>query len=137
MKLKPSIKILVIDDCLDTRTLIKKILLKRGFKCVELAADAFEGLAIMQEFYQRFEPIDLVLADWQMPKLSGIDLLSKMKIDARFKETIFIMISSDCDSLHVMNAINSGVDSYVVKPIKPNILFDKISIAVRHSPRIN
>ncbi|EQC46079.1 response regulator [Bacteriovorax sp. Seq25_V] len=137
MKLKPSLKILVIDDCPDTRSLIKNILERRGFTRVQVAPDAFRALSIMQDSYQHFDPVELVLADWQMPRLSGIDLLSKMKIDARFKETIFIMVSSDRDSNHVMSAINSGVDSYVIKPVNPNTLFNKISTAVRHSSRTN
>ncbi|EQC51093.1 response regulator [Bacteriovorax sp. DB6_IX] len=127
MKLSPAMKILVVDDCLDARNHIKLILRKKGFKKVVGAHDGREGIQILQESFEDFDPVCLVLADWQMPDMDGIEFLAQMRTDPRFKDIPFIMITYDNDREHVIQAISTGVDNYMVKPIKADTLLKKIS----------
>lgn len=131
VKLSSSTKILIVDDDPDMRAYLSATLSSLGFKRVECASNAKEALTMLGESYQKFKPFSIVLADWQMPGLTGIDLLSKIKIDSRFKETIFIMLTSESNSALVMQAINRGVDNYLVKPVEAEILLKKIKTSAR------
>jgi len=127
MKISPSLKILVVDDCLDTRNHIKLILRKKGFKKVVGAHDGNEGIEVLNKSFDEYDPVCLVLADWSMPDMDGIQFLSKMRTDSRFKDIPFIMVTGDNDREHVIQAISTGVDNYMVKPIKADTLLQKIS----------
>lgn len=131
MKLSPNTKILVVDDCMDTRNHIKLILRKKGFKKVVSAQDGQEALDMMNKAFEDYDPVELVLADWQMPVVDGITFLDKMKIDKRLKDTPFIMITSDNDKDHVIEAISHGVDNYIVKPIVAESLLQKIGHTIQ------
>jgi two-component system chemotaxis response regulator CheY len=130
MKVTPSLKILVVDDCLDTRNHIKLILRKKGFKKVIGAHDGNEGIDMLKKSFDDYDPVALVLADWQMPDMDGIEFLSKMRTDSRFKDVPFIMVTCDNDREHVIQAISTGVDNYMVKPIKADTLLKKISVTL-------
>ena len=127
MKISSNLKILVVDDDLDMRNFMKTVLRKKGFKRVLGASDGAEALEQLKTSYREYEPVSLILADWQMPEIDGISFLTRVRLDDRFKEVPFIMITADNDSEHVKQAIDLGVDNYIIKPLKPDVLFEKIS----------
>lgn len=131
MKISAGIKILVIDDCLDTRNHIKLILRKKGFTNVFSCNNGEEGLEFLKKAHKDYEPVQLVLADWQMPKIDGLELLTRTRLDERFKNIPYIMITADNDRNHVLEVVSIGVDGYVVKPIKGEVLLKKISEIMR------
>ncbi|MDD0853235.1 response regulator [Halobacteriovorax sp. GB3] len=130
MKVSSSLRILIVDDCIDTRNFIKQILLKKGFKNVLSVSDGERAIEVLNESYTAFEPVGVILADWQMPNVDGLQLLSRVRLDDRFKDVPFIMVTSDRERDHVIQALNVGVDSYIVKPIKGDVLLEKLTASL-------
>ncbi|MCB9060566.1 MAG: response regulator [Halobacteriovoraceae bacterium] len=132
MKVSSNLKILILDDCLDTRNYIKLILSKKGFKRLVSAHNGREALEILDKAEKEFDPIKVILADWQMPEMDGFTFLTKVKEDNRFSKIPFIMITSDNDRDHVIEAIEHGVNDYVIKPVKGDVLIEKLSRVFGH-----
>lgn len=86
------------------------------------AADGAEALVIANR-----ELIALFLVDWNMPKLDGFQFVKAVRAIPRYASTPIIMITSEAAKYNVMDAINAGVTNYVVKPIKGDILWQKLS----------
>lgn len=134
MKLTSAIRILVVEDDVDTRNLIKVILRKTGFKNLYSAVDGEEALKVMKISYMEDKPIQLILADWSMPRLDGIGFLNKLKESSDFKDIPFLMVTADSDRTHVVEAINAGVSGYLIKPITPDKLNQQIVQVVKKAP---
>lgn len=126
MNIDSETRILIVDDCVDMRVLVQELLSKGGFKNVSSAKDGFAALEILNQSYTTREAIEIILADWKMPGLSGIDLLKKIKEDKRFGGIIFIMLTAVSDSDNVSQAIARGVDNYLLKPVSSKSLISKI-----------
>ena len=86
------------------------------------AGDGKEALDALRE-----EPFDLVICDWVMPKLKGIDLLKIMRSDRALKKTPFIMVTAEATEDDITDAIRAGADNYVTKPFKTDDLAERIS----------
>jgi two-component system chemotaxis response regulator CheY len=134
MKLTANLRILVVEDDLDTRNLIKVILRKEGFKSIDSCVDGIEAIGYMKKSHEEGNPIQLILADWNMPNLDGISFLNALKKSNEFSSVPFIMVTADSDRTHVVEAINAGVSGYVIKPITPDQLKDKIVQVVKAAP---
>ena len=116
-----DMKILVVDDFITMRRIIKGSLKKKGFKNIFEAEDGDLALAEM-----RRERIDLVISDWNMPNMTGIDLLRAMRKDDDLKDIPFIMVTAEGQRENVLQAVHEGINSYVIKPFTPEILAEKI-----------
>lgn len=116
------IRILVVDDASFIRDMVKKHLRDR-IADVEVidAVDGNRALAAMKQ-----QTMDLILSDWEMPNMSGEELLRIVRSDERTAKTPFIMISSRGDRDHVVKAIQSGVSDYLSKPFTPDELLRKV-----------
>ncbi len=116
--------ILIIDDSGVMRRIHRNTLLEHGVAEGDIieAADGAEALAIAQR-----EIVSLFLVDWNMPKLDGFQLVKSVRAIPRYASTPIVMITSEAARYNVMEAINAGVTNYVVKPIKGDILWQKIS----------
>ncbi|EQC46426.1 chemotaxis protein CheY-like protein [Bacteriovorax sp. BSW11_IV] len=126
MTVSAALRILIVDDCIDTRNFIKQILLKKGFKNIVSATNGDEALQILNESYKAFTPIGLILADREMPVLDGMQFLSKVRLDPRYNEVPFIMVTADNEKDHVVEALSVGVTNYIVKPIRGDVLLNKM-----------
>lgn len=126
MAVSAALRILIVDDCIDTRNFIKQILLKKGFKNIVSATNGDEALQILNESYKAFTPIGLILADREMPVLDGMQFLSKVRLDPRYNEVPFIMVTADNEKDHVVEALSVGVTNYIVKPIRGDVLLNKM-----------
>lgn len=126
MAVSASLRILIVDDCIDTRNFIKQLLLKKGFKNIVSATNGDEALQILNESYKAFTPIGLILADREMPVLDGMQFLSKVRLDPRYNEVPFIMVTADNEKDHVVEALSVGVTNYIVKPIRGDVLLNKM-----------
>jgi two-component system chemotaxis response regulator CheY len=133
MKLTTNLKILIVEDDLDTRNLIKVILRKLGFKNLHSTSDGEEAVEYMKKSYMEDKPVGLVLADWNMPKLDGISFLRKLRNSSDFKRIPFLMVTADSDRAHVVEAINEGVSGYLIKPITPDVLKEKIVKVIQNA----
>ena len=121
MAVSKDIKILVVDDFQSMRSLIKNILRKLGFNRTFEANDGTSAWTILNE-----EEVDLVISDWNMPQMKGIDLLRKVRAAEEFEDLPFLMVTAEGLKENVLEALKAGVSGYIVKPFSSEALSDKI-----------
>ncbi len=116
-------KVIVVDDSSVMRQIIKNNLKQLGFEQSNLvdAEDGEQALKMINE-----DEVDLVIADWNMPKMTGIDLLKAIRSDGALKELPFMMVTCEADKEKIMEAVQSGVNQYIVKPFNATQLEEKI-----------
>ncbi|MBI4384346.1 MAG: response regulator [Nitrospinae bacterium] len=114
-------KVMVVDDSSVMRQIIKNNLKQLGFNHISDAEDGAMGLKKLGE-----EPVDLIVSDWNMPKMTGIEFLKAVRADAKFKGIPFLMVTSEADKEKIMEAVQAGVSQYIVKPFNANQLEEKI-----------
>lgn len=117
-------KILVVDDMLTIRKIAKKILTELHFKNIHEASDGAEAWGIIN----KEKPFDLIICDWTMPKMSGLDLLHKLRTTEDVAQTPFILLTAEADMSQVKIAIDAGVDDYVLKPFTSEILKTRLEL---------
>ncbi len=117
-------KVLVIDDAKVIRNIHINMLKEHdvGDENIFEAENGVDAFSIAS-----IHDIDLFLVDWNMPKLNGLDFVKKIRAMEKYKKTPIVMVTSEAAKYNVVEAIQSGVTNYVVKPIKWEILWEKIS----------
>lgn len=117
-----SIRILVVDDASFIRDMVKKNLRDRipGVD-IQDANDGARALSLLKN-----QSFDLILSDWEMPNLSGEELLRSVRNQPQHADTPFIMVSSRGDRNHVIKAVEAGVSDYLSKPFTPDELLRKV-----------
>lgn len=121
-----AVKILIVDDLEMIRSMIKVSLVSAGYVNVTTANDGQQAYDKILESNDTGVPFHLVLSDWNMPKLNGIELLKRLKEKANVKMPKFIMITSESEKKAIIEAISSGATDYVVKPFSKDILLTKV-----------
>ena len=116
-----ALKILVVDDFDSMRRIIKGSLTKIGFSNIVEAADGVEALKVLKK-----EDIGLVMCDWNMPNMSGIEVLKTIRSDEKLKNLPFIMVTAEGQKENVIEAVRSGASHFIVKPFTPEVLATKI-----------
>lgn len=119
-------RVLVVDDMLTMRKIIKKSLGELGLTEVSEANDGSTAWPMLEENHKNGTKFDVVLCDWNMPKLPGIELLKMVRADERFRELPFILVTAESDQTQVLEAIKLGVSHYVVKPFTTASLKDRL-----------
>jgi len=125
MALKSSMKILLADEASGIRQTVKKMLSDLGFKSIVEAGDGEKALAIINESLED-RPIEFIIAEWDLPKLSGLELLKNVRSNNTISKTPFLMITSDADQQNVVIAVKAGVNNVIVKPFSAQTLIEKI-----------
>lgn len=122
-----ALNVLVVDDAAFIRDLIKKGIRDAypGFKIHE-AIDGRKAQGILKA-----NPIDLVLCDWEMPEMSGLELLTWMRGEERYESTPFMMITSRGERDHVIKAVQAGVSDYIGKPFTRDNFLQKVDKLLR------
>ncbi len=113
--------ILVVDDYATMRKIVRQLLKQIGFTNVHEASDGSEALALMRD-----GGFGLVISDWNMEPMTGLELLREVRADARLKDTPFIMVTAESKTENVVVAKQSGVSNYIVKPFNAETLKNKI-----------
>ncbi|MDX2470371.1 MAG: response regulator [SAR324 cluster bacterium] len=121
MALNKDIQILIVDDSSATRSLVLKILRNLGFENVDSAEDGVEALAMFDD-----EDYDLVISDWFMPNMSGVELVKEMRSQDDLKEIPVLLVTAEDDQDSIMEAIKVGANNYMVKPYNAKVLSEKI-----------
>lgn len=116
-----GMKILIVDDFATMRRIIKNTLRQGGYKN---SAEADDGTTALSKL--RADRFDLVIADWNMPHMTGLDLLKAMRSDKALKHIPFLMVTAEAQKDHIIEAIQSGANSYLVKPFTLETLSEKI-----------
>jgi two-component system, chemotaxis family, chemotaxis protein CheY len=126
MGLKADMKILVIDDMATMRKIIKNMLGQIGFTNITEADDGATGLPKILEATELGEPYEFIVSDWNMPQLSGLELLKKLRADDTYKALPFLMITAEAEQGNVVIAVKAGVSNFIVKPFSAQVLKEKI-----------
>lgn len=118
-----ALNVLVVDDAAFIRDLIKKAMRDNypSFKIHE-AIDGRKAQSILKS-----NPIDLVLCDWEMPEMSGLELITWMREEERYAQTPFMMITSRGERDHVIKAVTAGVSDYIGKPFTRDNFLTKVN----------
>ncbi len=119
------VRLLIIDDVESMRKIHRHYFMECGFKQVDLAEDGYRAFLLMKKAYENDKPYDLVISDWEMPKVSGLELLKMVRTDKDVWRTPFYLISSLSDKKHIVNGINMGATGYMVKPVNQKMIMAK------------
>jgi two-component system chemotaxis response regulator CheY len=119
--LDKDMKILIVDDFSTMRRIIKNLLRDLGFSNTSEADDGQTALPMLQN-----GNFDFLVTDWNMPGLSGIDLLKAVRADDRLKTMPILMVTAEAKRDQIIEAAQAGVNGYVVKPFTAAVLKEKI-----------
>lgn len=109
-------KLIVADDSRLVRGIVEKIVASIGFEALH-ASNGKEALELLEA-----GTVHLVLLDWNMPVLNGIDVIKKMRSDDRFKNIPVLMVSTESEEDRIKQAITAGAQAYLTKPFTPEQL---------------
>ena len=113
--------ILLVDDAISMRHTIKAMLRAQGFENLIEANDGEAALDILQK-----KDVSLIISDWMMPNMSGLELFDVLKQDDKLKEIPFILLTGNDQKENVTEALKTGIKNYMVKPFKPGKLLEKV-----------
>ncbi|GAB5443770.1 MAG: chemotaxis response regulator CheY [Fuerstiella sp.] len=113
-------KALIIDDSLAMRSILKKIVSPLGYEIVQ-AANGQEGLQQLAS-----HQIELILVDWNMPVMNGLEFAKSVRADERHKATKLVMVTTETEPEQMVRALKVGVDEFVMKPFTTEILVEKL-----------
>ena len=121
MDIDKNMRILVVDDFATMRKVIKNLLRQTGYQNVTEAED---GVVALEEL--RSQKIDFIISDWNMPNMTGIELLRAVRADSELSSLPFLMITAESLKDNVLEAVKAGVSNYIVKPFTAEVLSEKI-----------
>jgi len=116
-------KVMIVDDSSITRNVVMKYFSELNVPCKFIeATDGSEALELLRK-----NPVDLVLLDWNMPKLSGIDFLRQVRAMEKFKKLPIVMVTSEAAKYNIIEALKAGATDYVTKPISEKLFKSKMA----------
>ncbi len=123
MSLNKNMQILVVDDFSTMRRIITNVLRQLGFDNIVEAEDGAKALQILEG-----EQVDFVITDWNMPQMSGLDLLKAIRghDNASKKDIPVLMVTAEALQENIVMAAKEGVNNYIIKPFDAKTLADKI-----------
>lgn len=116
-------KLLVVDDSSTMRRIIKNTLSRLGYEDVLEGEDGLQGWSVLEAN----PDIGMLITDWNMPEMNGLELVKKVRADARFADLPIIMVTTEGGKAEVITALKAGVNNYIVKPFTPQVLKEKLS----------
>lgn len=117
-----NMKVLVVDDFATMRRIVKNILTQLGYKNIIEADDGTTAMNVLKQ-----EKIDLIISDWNMPKMTGLELLKNVRANADWMKIPFIMVTAEAQQDNIILAVKAKVSQYIVKPFTADTLGEKIS----------
>ncbi len=117
----PNMKVLVVDDMSTMRRIVRNILKQLGVGNVVEAENGSDALSKLKA-----DKFDFVVSDWNMPVISGIELLRKIRADEQLKHIPVLMVTAEAQKENLVEAIQAGVSNYVVKPFTAETIKQKL-----------
>jgi two-component system, chemotaxis family, chemotaxis protein CheY len=114
--------VLVVDDFATMRRIITNVLRQLGFEHILEAEDGTKALQILET-----EKVDFVITDWNMPQMSGLDLLKAIRASEDKKHIPVLMVTAEAMQENIIKAAQAGVNNYIIKPFDAKTLSDKIN----------
>ena len=121
MAVDMNMNVLIVDDYKTMLRIIENLLKQLGFKNVIQATDGSEAIKKLRD-----APVGLVISDWNMQPMTGLQLLKEVRADEKLRTTPFIMITAESKTENVVAAKEAGVNNYIVKPFNAETLKTKI-----------
>lgn len=119
-------KLLVVDDSSTMRRIIKNTLQRLGYEDIYEAENGIEAWDILD----KNSDMGVLITDWNMPEMNGLELVKKTRADSRFADIPIIMITTEGGKVEVITAIKAGVNNYIVKPFTPQVLKEKLEVVL-------
>ncbi len=113
--------VMIVDDFPTMRTIIRNLLKQLGFKKIVEAEDGRNALIVLKN-----NSVDFLITDWNMPNMTGMELLETIRADSKFKNLPVLMVTAEAAKDNVLQAIKAGVNNYIVKPFTAEVLKEKI-----------
>jgi len=123
MAVDKDMRVLIVDDYKTMLRIIRNLLRQLGFNNIDEATDGSQALQILRSGEQTY---GLVISDWNMEPMTGLQLLREVRADAKLKATPFIMVTAESKSENVIAAKEAGVSNYIVKPFNAETLKSKM-----------
>lgn len=120
-------RILIADDMPAERELLRSLLVELGFTTITETANGAEAFLQLEVACIANEAIELLITDWNMPEMNGLELLQKVRAEPRVGKTPILMLTSIGESGQVIHAIKAGVSDYIVKPVTKDTLERKLA----------
>ena len=117
-----NMKVLIVDDFATMRRILKNIMKQIGFSDITEADNGKNALKVLKS-----QKIDLILCDWNMPEMPGIEVLNTVRADDELKSTPFVMVTAEAQKENILEAVKAGVSSYVVKPFTAETVEQKLN----------
>ncbi|NLI32857.1 MAG: response regulator [Deltaproteobacteria bacterium] len=117
-----DLTVLIVDDFSTMRRIMRNILRDLEFKNILEAEDGTAAVGILEK-----QPVDLVISDWNMPKMTGLDLLRHVRGNEKTKELPFLMVTAEAQKENVVEAVKARVSNYIVKPFTAATLGEKLA----------
>ncbi len=121
MPYNPEMRVLIVDDFSTMRRIVRNVLRQLGFNNVVEADDGTTAWEVLQR-----EKIDFIVSDWNMPQMTGIELLRKVRADEKLADTPFLMVTAEAQQENILEAVQAKVSNYIVKPFTADTLKQKI-----------
>jgi len=116
-------KALVVDDSRAMRSILKRAMSDNGFEVME----ADNGRHAL-DYVGANGPVDVVLVDWNMPEMNGLEFVSRVRAESKYDHMRLIIVSIESDQNHVQEALAAGCDEYLMKPFSDQALSDKLEM---------
>ena len=116
-----NMRILIVDDFSTMRRIVKNLLADLGFNNTVEAEDGHSALAVLRQ-----DAVELVITDWNMPGMTGIDLLRNIRADAKLKHLPVMMVTAEAKREQIIEAAQCGVNGYIIKPFTAQTLEEKL-----------
>jgi len=126
-----STRFLVVDDFSTMRRIIRNLLKELGFTVVQEAEDGVQALSML-----RANEFDFVVSDWNMPNMTGIELLRAIRADASLKHLPVLMVTAEAKKENIIEAAQAGASGYVVKPFTAATLDEKLKKIFLNFPNL-
>lgn len=124
---KKKLKVLIVDDNKLDQMILREILNKLGLFDIHIADDASKARMMIWNTIEMRSPYHYVFLDWRMPKIDGLTLYKEFKNDPQLERTSFILTTGEGDEIEVKKALNAGIKDYMLKPIKLDVVYRKLS----------
>jgi two-component system chemotaxis response regulator CheY len=120
-------KILIVDDISTVRSMIRTQLKSLGLENVSDAIDGQEGYELLEKSEKSGQKFELIISDWNMPKMNGFELLKKLRGSKSWKNIPFLLLTSESDASRMTEAIVAGVSQFIYKPFSADQFADKVN----------
>ena len=121
-----ALKVLIADDHFLIRQFVRNTLQESKITNVQTAADGNEAIDLVQKAREANQSYDIVFLDWNMPTISGLEVLSYFRAKPEYANTAFVMLTAESEQQNIMKAIRTGATSYIIKPVSPTDLGKKL-----------